>query len=192
MIPPNSRKVVSMSCAALASTIAAFGVSLAIAHMDGLADCLNGIAILIMGIAVFVMWWFAFSASIQALIATIRLWNTCTIKLQLFGIAQFFVVVPPILLTCYAMFALGSPRQKPAYGNACIANLKLIEGAKGAWALEHHKSGDDTPTEADLYGGEHAYLQQRLRCPAGGTYTFGKVEEKPLCSLREQPWHKLP
>jgi hypothetical protein len=72
--------------------------------------------------------------------------------------------------------------------NACISNLRQIDGAKQTWANEHKKEAADTPTTQDLEG----YLKRgfaSLRCPAGGTYTLNPVGEKPTCSI---PKHRLP
>src|SRR5207302_9609723 len=36
--------------------------------------------------------------------------------------------------------------------NACIANLKQVDGAKATWALEQKKTTTDTPGDTDLLG----------------------------------------
>jgi hypothetical protein len=65
---------------------------------------------------------------------------------------------------------------------ACIANLRSIEGAKGTWALENHKSSNAIPTDADLFG-QTNYIREKPICPAGGVYTLGSIAEKPRCSI---------
>jgi chromosome segregation ATPase len=69
----------------------------------------------------------------------------------------------------------------------CINNLRQIDAAKQAWALENNKSEDAIPTERDLL----PYLKNGVFpvCPDGGTYTIGAVGEKPTCSI---PGHVLP
>jgi hypothetical protein len=71
--------------------------------------------------------------------------------------------------------------------NACINNLRQIDAAKNEWALEKSKANGTLVTEADitpyLVGGKLP------TCPSGGTYTIGKVGEKPTCSI---PGHELP
>jgi outer membrane lipoprotein-sorting protein len=71
--------------------------------------------------------------------------------------------------------------------NACINNLRQIDGAKNQFALEKGKKVGDAVTEADikLYipGGKLPV------CPAGGKYTIGKVGELPTCSIAG---HALP
>jgi len=70
---------------------------------------------------------------------------------------------------------------------ACTANLKTIAGAKEIWMLENHKTTNDIPTEADLFG-PGKLLQEAPKCLRGGTYTIGRVSEKPKCSF---PGHTL-
>src|SRR5258706_7846730 len=54
--------------------------------------------------------------------------------------------------------------------NACIANLKQIDGAKATWALEQKKNNSDTPVVSDVYGAT-SYIRDEPGCPGGGTYT---------------------
>jgi len=66
--------------------------------------------------------------------------------------------------------------------NACIANLKQIDGAKATWALENKKVSSDTPVTTDLFGAT-AYVRDQPACPGGGSYTLEDVATKPACSL---------
>ena len=74
-----------------------------------------------------------------------------------------------------------------AQQNACINNLRQIDGAKQQWALENKKTDTDTPTRADL----KPFLgnKQFPVCPAGGTYTINPVSKRPECS---HEGHSLP
>ena len=71
--------------------------------------------------------------------------------------------------------------------NACINNLRQIDGAKQQWALEKNKNGDAVPTAQDLL----PYLKDGVfpACPDGGTYSINSVDAVPTCSL---PGHALP
>jgi type II secretory pathway pseudopilin PulG len=71
--------------------------------------------------------------------------------------------------------------------NACINNLRQIEGAKQQWALENKKEKTDTPTESEVV----VYLKNgRLPiCPVGGAYTINAMDKDPTCSA---PDHHLP
>src|SRR3954466_15889218 len=66
--------------------------------------------------------------------------------------------------------------------NACIANLKQLDGAKATWALEQKKVSTDTPQDSDLFGSTQ-YIRDKPECPGGGTYTLDVVANKPSCSL---------
>jgi len=76
-----------------------------------------------------------------------------------------------------------------AQKNACIANLKQIDGAKEQWAMESKKtSGDTTDTVA-----VNAYLKNSAapQCPANGTYTYNVVGVNPSCSIGVTLGHTL-
>jgi prepilin-type N-terminal cleavage/methylation domain-containing protein len=66
--------------------------------------------------------------------------------------------------------------------NACIANLKQIDGAKATWALEQKKTSSATPAETDLFGPD-AYIKDKPACAGGGTYTLNDVNTKTACTL---------
>ncbi len=76
-----------------------------------------------------------------------------------------------------------------AQKNACISNLREIDGAKEQWALENHKVDTDTPTDNDL----RPYLRSHALpdCPGGGSYTIGVMNADPTCSLSAQG-HTMP
>jgi len=64
---------------------------------------------------------------------------------------------------------------------ACMNHLIQIDGAKHQWALEHKKTDTDVPTWKDIK--PYIVGDIELKCPAGGTYTIGKVGEYPTCSI---------
>jgi len=66
--------------------------------------------------------------------------------------------------------------------NACIANLKQMDGAKASWALELKKNNSDTPVDTDLFGAT-SYIRDKPECPGGGTYTLLAVDTKVNCTL---------
>jgi len=71
--------------------------------------------------------------------------------------------------------------------NACINNLRQIDGAKQQWALEKNKRTDDRPRPEDLL----PYLKDGIfpACPDGGNYSINTVDEIPACSVQG---HVLP
>ena len=78
--------------------------------------------------------------------------------------------------------------------NACINNLRQIDGAKQQWALENKKSATATPNSASIapFLGRGT-AGEFPTCPGGGTYTVGDLQTAPLCSRSSStPAHALP
>jgi prepilin-type N-terminal cleavage/methylation domain-containing protein len=76
--------------------------------------------------------------------------------------------------------------------NACINNLRQIDGAIQEWALEQKKDTSSTVVESDIT----PYLKNSVVCPAGGTtfansYTITDVATVPTCK-KVSSTHKLP
>lgn len=94
----------------------------------------------------------------------------------------FLAVIPSIIAGLYARSQ-----------NACVNNLRRIDGAKQVWALENRKSSNDIPTSGDIA----VYLKDGKlpTCPSGGTYIIGRVGEDPKCPIGNSAWpnsHVLP
>ena len=67
--------------------------------------------------------------------------------------------------------------------NACINNLRQIDGAVQQWALENKQGGTASVNKTDVY----PYLKNSVICPSGGTtfansYTVTTVAAKPTCT----------
>lgn len=68
--------------------------------------------------------------------------------------------------------------------NACIANLKQIDGAKQLWALDSGGGSASTPVEGDLVP---TYIKASPYCPLDSTkttaasYTINNVGTTPVC-----------
>ena len=76
--------------------------------------------------------------------------------------------------------------------NACINNLRQVDGAIQQWALENNKTATAAVAFTDISG----YLKNSVICPSGGTtaansYTLVDVQTKPVC-LKVPATHKLP
>src|SRR5436190_5051022 len=70
--------------------------------------------------------------------------------------------------------------------NACINNLRQMDGGKQEWALETKQASNATSNLSDI----NPYLRNALTCPAGGntatfatSYTMGDVSTKPVCQI---------
>jgi prepilin-type N-terminal cleavage/methylation domain-containing protein len=78
--------------------------------------------------------------------------------------------------------------------NACINNLRQIDGAKQQWALETKQATNATPGYSDI----SVYLKNAVSCPAGGSvttftgsYTPNNVSLPPTCNILSTT-HVLP
>jgi prepilin-type N-terminal cleavage/methylation domain-containing protein len=68
--------------------------------------------------------------------------------------------------------------------NACINNLRQIDGSVQQWALENKQAANASVAFTDV----SPYLKNSVICPAGGTafsdsYTLNGVTNKPVCKL---------
>ena len=72
--------------------------------------------------------------------------------------------------------------------NACLNNLRQIDGAKQQWALENHKTLEDAPSMEELlvYVKCPSGLSAYPRCDSGGIYIVERVDKSPRCTLHTQ------
>jgi prepilin-type N-terminal cleavage/methylation domain-containing protein len=76
--------------------------------------------------------------------------------------------------------------------NACINNLRQIDGAVQTWALENKQAPNATPAFTDI----SSYLKNATICPMGGiafsdSYLLNGVTNKPTCQ-KDPVNHVLP
>ena len=105
-----------------------------------------------------------------------------TSRKSAFTLVEIMIVVAIIGLLAAIAIPNFIKAREASQKNACIANLKQIDGAKNTWALENKKVNSDTPGDADLFGNT-LYIREKPGCPANGTYTLSDVQTKPLCSV---------
>jgi hypothetical protein len=112
------------------------------------------------------------------------------------GIASSAGIV--ILLVVCIGITVSRRHQATLEKEQCLVYLRCIESGKVAWASIYHHSAKDTPTWDDLrpyfeniiWGSAGASNGEKLpHCPAGGTYTIGRVADTAQCSI---PGHALP
>jgi len=106
-----------------------------------------------------------------------------------FTLVEIMIVVAIIGLLAAIAIPNFVRARNTAQKNACINNLRVIDGAKQQWALENKKADTDIPTSDDI----KVYIKnnQFPSCPGGGTYTIGAVNTDPTCS-RATDGHALP
>jgi prepilin-type N-terminal cleavage/methylation domain-containing protein len=102
-----------------------------------------------------------------------------------FTLVEIMIVVAIIgLLAAIAIPNFVKARQT-AQKNACINNLRQIDGAKEQFMLE--RSTTTAPADLAAISGSGNYIKSTPVCPAGGTYTVGAAGVNPSCSLAAAP-----
>ena len=116
-----------------------------------------------------------------------------TSRKSAFTLVEIMIVVAIIGLLAAIAIPNFIKAREISQRNACIANLKQIDGAKNTWALETKKVNGDPCVDADLYG-PTLYIRSTPACPANGTYAIGNVGiTVPTCTLSAAPnLHLLP
>jgi RNA polymerase sigma factor (sigma-70 family) len=74
------------------------------------------------------------------------------------------------------------PQTGAAVTNACLNNLRMLEGAKDQAALEYRRRTGSEVTGEEL----SPYLKggfESIRCPSGGQYTIARIGEPSRCSV---------
>ena len=108
-----------------------------------------------------------------------------------FTLVEIMIVVAIIgLLVAIAIPNLVHARTT-SQQNACMNNLRQIDGAAQTWALENKKDSSDTYTISVIMPYIKLDRTGNLpACPAGGTYSPGSyVSNPPTCNIS---FHKLP
>ncbi len=99
-----------------------------------------------------------------------------------FTLVEIMIVVAIIGLLAAIAIPNFVKAREASQKNACIANLKQIDGAKATWALEKKQQNTSTPNDTDLFGDTN-YIRTKPLCPGGGTYDLGAVSVRPTCNI---------
>jgi prepilin-type N-terminal cleavage/methylation domain-containing protein len=107
-----------------------------------------------------------------------------------FTLVEIMIVVAIIGLLAAIAIPNFVRARKTSQANACVNNLRQIDGAKQQWALENGKKSSDTPGNSDLQtylGRGDAGSISNICCPLTtptaplGGYTVGTVGTAPSC-----------
>ena len=105
-----------------------------------------------------------------------------TSRRSAFTLVEIMIVVAIIGLLAAIAIPNFIKAREASQKNACIANLKQIDGAKNTWALETKQVSSAVPTDTDLFG-TTLYIREKPGCPAAGTYSLLAVSSKPTCTI---------
>jgi prepilin-type N-terminal cleavage/methylation domain-containing protein len=113
-----------------------------------------------------------------------------------FTLVEIMIVVAIIGLLAAIAIPNFVRARETSQRNACINNLRQIDGASQQWALEHkQQAGADIDDDPGSATGIVVYLRGGVLpdCPAGGDYTITVVDANPTCSMSAAPHlHVLP
>jgi len=104
-----------------------------------------------------------------------------------FTLVEIMIVVAIIGLLAAIAIPNFVRARNTAQTNACVNNLRQIDGAKQQWALEQKKQDTSVPDLTDIT----PYLKggQMPQEPASGTYSILAVNTNPTCTVTG---HTLP
>lgn len=95
------------------------------------------------------------------------------------GIALMILVIPILAAIAIPSFVVA---RETAQTNVCLNNLRMIDSALDAWAIENNKADDEPVTFEDLT----EYLSDISQCPVPeGSYTDIEmtVDSGPECTV---------
>jgi len=103
-----------------------------------------------------------------------------------FTLVEIMIVVAIIGLLAAIAIPNFVRARASSQANACINNLRQIDGATQQWALEN-KAG---PSATVSFGNIKPYLKNSITCPSGGStatfatsYSISTVTNKPSCRI---------
>jgi len=100
-----------------------------------------------------------------------------------FTLVEIMIVVAIIGLLAAIAIPNFVKARETSRTNACVNNLRQMDGAIQQWALETKAAANAAVTTGDIL----SYIKQKAGgglpdCPSGGTYAVTAVDAPPTCS----------
>ena len=106
-----------------------------------------------------------------------------------FTLVEIMIVVAIIgLLAAIAIPSFVKARNT-SQQNACINNLRQIDGGKEQSAMAFRLSDGDTVSTQS--GNTYIKGNTTPKCPGGGTYAYGKIGSNPDCNVSTPTSHNF-
>ena len=100
-----------------------------------------------------------------------------------FTLVEIMIVVAIIGLLAAIAIPNFVKARTTAQKNACINNLRQIDGAKEQWALEMKVSAGAATTGKEGEIEKYIKGEATPKCPASGTYAYNAVDKAPTCTV---------
>ena len=106
-----------------------------------------------------------------------------------FTLVEVMIVVSTIGLLAAIAVPNYVKARETSQKNACIANLRQIDTAITAWALEDRKPTGAAVDTSEIFGSDK-FIRGTAVCPANGIYKYGKIGDVPQVEC-DQSGHVL-
>ncbi len=117
-----------------------------------------------------------------------------TVKFVGFTLPEVMIIVAVLGMIIGLIAIIAVPNywkaRRGSQQNACISNMRQIDGGKEQWAMAAGKVDGDMVKTASV--NEYIKGNTTPLCPGGGTYTYNNIGANPECNIKRPTSHRLP